>query len=376
MVFEEGKLGGPQMYVCRVAYALKGQIETTVILPDENSSSFRKLLAKGEIPYKVFSISRITKELKVALRYVIFSIFEIAKLASYFKNSQFDIIYVSGGAWQYKGVIAGKLAGKQVIWHLNDTCLPWIFRRIFTILSSLPDAYIYASERSRDYYGPLVTASRLEFVIQAPVDTKYFSSDMSMHGDEGLIDRWAGKIVIGTVANVNRIKGIDVFVRVAAEMNNHLSELYFVVVGPVYRSQKRYFQKIKNLCEELGVENIEFVGGRQDVRPLLKRFDLYLCTSYAESSPISVWEAMSMGKVIVSTNVGDVSKYVKDNVSGEIVAVADYKNMSNRCISLLGDEKKCESYQKNAARIANDNLDVSLCAKAHKLAYDKLLQLI
>ena len=169
MVFEEGKLGGPQMYVCRVAYALKGQIETTVILPDENSSSFRKLLAKGEIPYKVFSISRITKELKVALRYVIFSIFEIAKLASYFKNSQFDIIYVSGGAWQYKGVIAGKLAGKQVIWHLNDTCLPWIFRRIFTILSSLPDAYIYASERSRDYYGPLVTASRLEFVIQAQI---------------------------------------------------------------------------------------------------------------------------------------------------------------------------------------------------------------
>ena len=34
--------------------------------------------------------------------------------------------------------------------------------------------------------------------------------------------------------------------------------------------------------------NIEFIGGRSDIRPLLKRFDVFVCRSSAESSPLSV----------------------------------------------------------------------------------------
>jgi len=74
----------------------------------------------------------------VACRYVLFSIFEIYKLSKYFKKEKFDLIHASGGSWQYKAVIAAKLSNGKVVWHLNDTSMPWLFRKIFLLFSSFP----------------------------------------------------------------------------------------------------------------------------------------------------------------------------------------------------------------------------------------------
>jgi len=372
-IIEEGKLGGPQVRITNIACALKDSIETTVVMPIENSERFRANLDSCGIPYKTFNLSRITKELRVALRYLFFSWYEVFQLILYFRKEKFDLIHVSGGSWQYKSVIAGKLSGRKVIWHLNDTSMPQFLSRIFSIFSGLPDAYIFASERSREYYEPLIRARKLEFVIPAPVDTRLFSPDARLEGDEDLVSKWLGETVIGTVANVNPIKGLDVFIRVASAMNKENGNLQFVVIGSIYDNQKEYFRSLHSLCSELGVDNVEFVGDRHDVRPLLHRFDLYLCTSYAESSPISVWEAMSMGKAIVSTDVGDVSKYVLPDISGEIVDVGDYRSMASRALFLLRNKEKVRSYQINVARVAQTKLDISQCAMKHKIAYEKLV---
>ena len=42
--------------------------------------------------------------------------------------------------------------------------------------------------------------------------------------------------------------------------------------------------------------------------------DIYICTSNNEASPLSVWEAMSMEKAIISTDVGDVGKFIDDGL--------------------------------------------------------------
>ena len=77
------------------------------------------------------------------------------------------------------------------------------------------------------------------------------------------------------------------------------------------------------------------------MRPLLKRFDVYVCSSKAESSPISVWEAMSMAKPIVSTSVGDVPLYVQNEHNGYIVEI---ENTNQWLIVFLNylEMKRCE----------------------------------
>ena len=368
-IIEEGKLGGPQVRIANVACALKDRVETIVVMPVDNSERFRNKLLGCGISFKMINLSRITKELKVALRYVFISWFEIYQLVRFFRAQKFDVIHVSGGSWQYKGVLAGKISGCPVVWHLNDTCMPWILRKAFSLFSSLPDAYIYASIRSREYYSGFLKVERPGFVIPAPVDTAFFSPEAEISGDEELIEKWKGKFVIGTVANVNPIKGLDVFVKVAVALNKQIEDLVFVVVGSIEDNQQSLMSKLQEIINLNGINNIEFVGRRDDTRGILKRMDIYLCTSYAESSPISVWEAMSMAKPIVSSDVGDVARYVISGKSGEIVPVADVNEMRNRLIELIPDVSRLNKYAEASRKIAIKDLDIKYCADKHQSVY-------
>jgi glycosyltransferase involved in cell wall biosynthesis len=369
-IIEEGKVGGPQIRVMRVASAISENVETTVVIPEENSEKYRRLLEIHGVNYKTFPLSRITKELKVLLRYVFFSGYEIYQLYKYFKKNNFDLIHVSGGSWQYKGAIAGKLAKKKVIWHLNDTYMPGLFKLMFKFFSKNADAFIFASERSKKYYESFIHTDKPEFIISAPVDTSLFSLESNI--DEICVSDFSkkGKYVVGTVSNINPIKGLDVFIKAAAEINKHVENIEFIIIGPVYKNQNKYFLELKALAENLHVKNITFIGAQDDVRPWLKLFDVYLCTSNAESSPISVWEAMSMSKAIISTDVGDVPKYIKNGVSGEIVPVKDDASIAIKVIELFYDKEKRKLYGGNARKTAKENLTIEVCSKMHLLAYN------
>lgn len=371
-IIEDGRLGGPQVRICDVAYALKNSATTTVILPKSNSDRFQKKLHQHEINYKLFNLTRITREFHMVVRYALFSLFEIIQLTKYFKELKFDLIHASGGAWQYKGIIAGKLAGTKVLWHLNDTSMPRFVRTLFSLINPLADGFIYASERTKAYYQPLIRSSRPGYVIPAPVNTVQFDPKQEYPGDEELLGKLAGKFVIGTVSNVNPIKGLETLIRAAAIVNNVVDNAVFIVVGKIYPTQERYYESLIKLCEELGVSNIKFVGERSDVRPLLKRFDTYVCCSQAESSPIAVWEAMAMAKPIVSTDVGDVPQYVEEGTNGLIVDVGDSDALAERITSIAGDEALRRVFGARCRDVAVQELNIAHCAKRHLEAYSAI----
>lgn len=374
-IIEEGKLGGPQVRICAVAAALRGQADTTVIMPVENSEAFQLRCDALGVSYRALPITRITREWQVAVRYVLLSFFEVSRLARVLKKDEFDIVHVSGGSWQFKGVFAAKLAGKKVLWHLNDTSMPGFIRRLFSVISRLADGFIFASERSRVYYDGMVRQDQPEFVIPAPVDGCAFDPSGEYLGENELVDRWTGKVVVGTVANVSPVKGLDVLIRSAAKLKKQGFNVQFVVIGAIYPSQQRYFVDLQQLAAELSLDNIEFVGTKDDVRPLMKRFDIYLCSSNAESSPISVWEAMAMAKPVVSTDVGDVPIYVKDGDSGFIVGVGDVDAMAERLARLIENTTMRQEFGEKAREMAVRELDISRCAERHLAAYQEILSL-
>jgi glycosyltransferase involved in cell wall biosynthesis len=371
-IIEDGKIAGPQVRICSVAAALKGQVDTVVVMPMENSVGFQQRCEALGVSYMTLPITRMTKEWRVALRYVLFSFVEITRLAIYFRRENFELIHVSGGSWQYKGVIAGKLAGKKVVWHLNDTYMPGFIHGLFAMVGKLADGYIFASERSRNYYRTSIKANKPEFVVPAPVDTARFDPEKSYAGDEDFREKWTGKFIIGTVANINPIKGLETFIRAAAILNERIGQAHFVVVGPVYKNQQGYFASLQRLCNELSVDNIEFVGSRSDVRPLLQRFDAYVCSSRAESSPISVWEAMAMCIPIVSTEVGDVPLYICDNHNGFLVEIGNPKAMAKRLEQLAANTELCREFGLRARDAAVQKLDIAQCAERHTTVYQAM----
>ena len=367
-IIEEAKVGGPQIRLLQVAHQLRGRVDTIVIMPEQNSTEFQQHCKKLEVPFHVVSISRITKELGPALRYLWRTPWEILQLVRLFHQEQFDLIHVSGGSWQYKGAIAGKLAGIPVIWHLNDTYMPSLLRRVFGLLSGFASGYAYASERTKTYYRPYVNKNRLEYTIPAPVDTLQFDTTLELPDDK-LLPNLDGKLVVGTVANPSPVKDLMTFLKMAEKVQNQtVMPVVFVVVGKLYETQMSYFHTLQKMTKELQLK-IYWAGPRQDVRPLLKRFDVYVCSSKAESSPISVWEAMSMSKPIVSTDVGDVPIYVHDQENGYVVPVGDSAQLADRVLQLLREPSLRTKFGRISRDIVQEQLDIIKCGERHLEAY-------
>ena len=368
-IFEDGRLGGPHIYVLNYAKEILDQCDVKCIVPIEESNQFCQRCDEMGLNYSKIFLTRISKSWRLALRYIFFWPIEIILLTFLIKYEGHSIVYVCGGAWQYKGVIAGKLARKKVLWHLNDSYLPNILLKVFGILSPLADGYVYASERTKAYYKPYIQQGKLEFVIPASVDTVSFNPSQHFESDENLLEHWQNKIVIGVVANINPIKGLETLIHAASILNHQFDNLVFTVVGKVFTSQKRYFEQLQNICRYQSVNNIYFVGGRSEIRPFLNRFNIYVCCSLSESSPIAVWEAMSMGKAIVSTDVGDVPLYVRHNHNGFIVEVGDFKKMSDYISVLIQDELLRSKIGGTSRNIAVNQLDSRLCAIRHLEAF-------
>ena len=372
-LLEEAKVGGPQRRVVFAASKMLDQVSTTIVTSFENSNDFEILCQQAGIPFKKIRITRLTKEIKPLLRYIFFSAFEIFAAARYFRNSDFDIVHVNGSQ-QFKGVLIAKLGGKKVIWHLTDTWMPKIILKVFSMLSFMADGWIYSSERSKAYYQPLIKSNKKGFLIPAPVDTNFVSKNVTIDEFSFTNDFLETDIIIGTVANINPIKGIELFIKAADQVSTSYSNVKFVILGPVSSNQESYFKELQKLCKSLDLKNISFVGKHADVRPFLKKLDIYVCSSLSESSPLSVWEAMAMELPIISTDVGDVGLYVENYINGFVSKVGDINAMSNNIEYLLKNRELLDIYGKESRRIAVQKLDVRVCADRHIRAYSETLR--
>lgn len=373
-IIEEGRIGGPQRRIVRVASELTGSVDTTVFMPKTRSTSFQELCSANNVKFQTTMLTGLTKQWRLILKYGALSLYEIINLARQFNRIGVDLVHVSGGSWQYKGIIAAKLAGIPVVWHLNDTAMPAAVRLAFRVVQPLPDGFIFASERSRQYYAGTLD-ERPRAVIPSAVDVDSFNQKCQVQEDKDLDTATAGNWVLGTVANINPIKGLETLIMTLATLRQQHWNVRLLIVGPVFENQASYHRQLLGIAVTYGVSDwIHWVGSRSDVRPIFNLMDVYVCSSRAESSPMSVWEAMAMNLPVVSTDVGDVPYHVNDGKSGFIVPVGDDKAMAGRIGTLFSDERLRGRFGAEARRIAVNNFSVKKVAKMTEDFYRQVIE--
>ena len=372
-IIEDGRLAGPQIRIAEVARELcRFAIETTVVFPKYESDLFKHKLDELSIKNKPCRLHHLTKDKKHLLKYILFFFYELISLYRFFKKEDFDIIHCSGGAWQCKGVIAGKLAGAKTLWHLNDTQMPALIRFLFRPLALIfADGFIVAGQRVKRYYLDLFKRrQKTIFEIQAPVNTEVF--DPSEVKPDPAIENQPG-IKIVTIGNLNSTKGLEYFIQMASILSNTHENLIFFIVGPAYASQKKYVANLHQLRNTLNLTNLIFYGPCHNVASVLKAANIYVCSSIAEASPLAVWEAMSMEKAIVSSAVGDVPRFLKDNKNGFIVPIKDPRALMERVGILIKDPDLRIKFGKKARQTAIRCLNIKIIVEKHMEAYHQII---
>ena len=100
--------------------------------------------------------------------------------------------------------------------------------------------------------------------------------------------------------------------------------------------------------------------------------DLYICSSKNESSPLSLLEAMSMEKAIVSTDVGDVSKFIVNGHNGFFVNGADVNMFVNYAKKLIDNKTLRYNVGKSARVVVEQKFSLGICRDNHLEMYQKV----
>jgi len=102
---------------------------------------------------------------------------------------------------------------------------------------------------------------------------------------------------------------------------------------------------LRNALEEearsLGISsNVRFLGFRQDVLEWMSACDIFVLPSRSEGMPLVILEAMSIGKPVIATHVEGVAEVIEDGVNGYLVPPENAREIAEKIIFLLGDNKK------------------------------------
>jgi glycosyltransferase involved in cell wall biosynthesis len=157
--------------------------------------------------------------------------------------------------------------------------------------------------------------------------------------------------IITCIANMRRIKGIDVLVRCAHKVCLEFPQAVFLVAGTLYEPPA-YTEEIQQMVRSLGLEkNVKLLGFVEDPLPLLKMSAAFCLLSRSEGFSNALLEAMAAGIPPVVTRVGGNPEAINDGENGFLVPAEDAEGAADRLLSLLRNPEKAAQIG-NAARLA------------------------
>jgi glycosyltransferase involved in cell wall biosynthesis len=119
----------------------------------------------------------------------------------------------------------------------------------------------------------------------------------------------------------------------AARVLRELPAAKFLIIGDGPRRES-----LEQQAQSLGIgTSVHFLGSRNDVPSLLSATDVFALTSHNEANPVSILEAMSVGRPVVATDVGSICEAVSEGQTGHLVPPGDAAQLTARVLDLARD---------------------------------------
>ena len=248
------------------------------------------------------------------------------------------VITVGAGDKMFWGRLAARRASVPVILSaLHSTGWPDGVGRLNRLLTGITDGFIAVAKQHAQYQIEQEKFPEHKvFLIPNGIDTDHFTLNAESRA------QWRQKLnisadcpVVGIVAALRPEKNHDLFLRAAKLTLKNFPKAHFVIAGD--GPERR---RLETLSKTLDLDaNVHFIGSTQDIPGVLSMLDVFSLTSHNEASPVSIMEALSCQRPVVSTDVGSIDESVQEDKTGFLVLPGDTEKLAERWTQLLGDSK-------------------------------------
>ena len=216
----------------------------------------------------------------------------------------------------YHNRLAGFLARVPMITHVRSRYPQIGLRDRLGFLGVA--GYVFVSQDSRRQFALKVPDSKARILYDAVdlTEPQEASVSKTLREQLGVPE---GVTLVGMIARVNPQKDYDTLASAAAAVLARRADVRFLVVGDnsVVEMNREHYKHVNRRLVELGIaDRFIFTGFRSDVPRIVSALDLFVLCTHREGLPLSILEAMALGKPVIATSVDGIPEVIIDGVTG------------------------------------------------------------
>jgi glycosyltransferase involved in cell wall biosynthesis len=359
---DTGRYGGKDAVVFTLLRRLsKGGEFSVEVVCFRKEIVYRELIGEG-IPVHVLSM------------YWTFDLTAVLRLASVVKERGVHLIHTHDNKSHFLGRVAGRILGVPVVSTFHGQTkfgmeLNIFKRKLYHWLVRKTDGLVthfiaVSSELRDELLRRGIGADRISLIPNG-IDADRFVQEASAEAAPGRLGVTSDRYVIGVVGRLSGEKGHRHFFEAVAPLCRERPQLRCLIVGdgPLRGA-------LESEVSRLGIrDQVTFAGFRRHIAGMYSLMDMVVLPSLGEGLPVTLLEAMAMGRPTVATRVGGVPEVIRDGQEGLIVPPEDPASLRSAMVRVLDDSVLSERLGRAAAATVRSRFGADALEKRTRQVY-------
>ncbi|MFW5866745.1 MAG: glycosyltransferase [Armatimonadota bacterium] len=290
-------------------------------------------------------------------------------VARWLRAQEIDLLHCNQTRAVFEAGAGGCIAGVPVVWNVR------IREQLPRLVVRLCDEYsdLIIPLTVGDFAG-LADEQRLlsrSVVIPNAVDSARFSPGRDRAATRVRLGVGERPLVLSAGVLVPR-KGFDLAIRAMSTVVRVCPDAMLLIAGGEPDTTGGCRAVLEALAADLGlVNNVTFLGHREDMPDLLAACDLFVLASRLEGDPAVVLEAMATGRPVIATAPAAAS--VRDGVTGLVTPADDAEDLARAMLRLLAGRERSRAMGEAARRVVEAEHEIGDMVRRYEAAWAALL---
>ncbi len=176
------------------------------------------------------------------------------------------------------------------------------------------------------------------------IDVVYNSYDNNLLGEKLTEDDFL--LYFG---GLSEEKGINILIKAAAKLNQKT----------ILAGEGRSESELKNLAQKLKAP-VEFCGyksGEELKNLILRARAIVIPSIWPENMPLSLLESLSLGKIVIASNIGGIPEIIKDGINGFLFEAGNQESLQEKMKKVLTLSEAEREKIKQEAKLSVDKFN-------------------
>lgn len=238
--------------------------------------------------------------------------------------------------------------------------------KIYQRLLSKCDVVTFVSNALKDKIEENLQIDTNKLVIYAGVTTRKvkenemreFAAKHKLKNSSPIIS------FIGPLVLKQKVEGVKLLLYSLNIVKEKYPGCKLIIVG-----DGKFRKELEQITNKLSLKEVIFAGFLDNVFIPLSLTDIYAHISLQEGFPISLLEAMSIGKPVIATKIGGIPEIIIDGENG-ILVDSNASNIAEKIIQLYENKQQMTKLGKNAQKIIEEKYNWSQIANKYLEIYN------